>query len=110
MKRDGFTHAATSQNTERLAGVDRKAYVLKDLMIAKCLVDMLEFDVRLFVLRRWLVNKIVHVSRSEKRRCARARSSGVFRFSNISAAKANFRNSDSLITRVLPLGNNGTIL
>src|SRR4029077_4415343 len=110
MERNRFTYTAAAQNTKSLAGIDLKAYVFQDFMIAEGFIDVLKLNVRQVPLRRWMVGMFAHVSWPEKRRRARGRSSGVFRFSNISAAKANWRSSDSLITSVLSLGKSGTIL
>src|SRR5689334_20087744 len=75
---------------------------------------MLELDIRMRGIGAGLlvlVGNMVHGAGSAAlRRRARVRSSGVFRFSNISAVKANPRISCSVIRQVWSEGNKGTIL
>jgi len=61
MKRYGFAHAAAAQDAERFAGEDLKAYIFQHLVIAECLVNMLELNVR-FLFRIRILRKVAHLS------------------------------------------------
>ena len=110
MQGDRFAHAAAPENAERFTGIHLEAHILKHAMVAERFVNVPELDVRLVAFRVWVMLLVAHVSRPEKRRRARSMSSGVFRFSSISALKANRRSSASLITSVWPRGKSGVIL
>src|SRR5262249_26863246 len=107
LQRDRFAHAAASQDAKSLARHHVEAHIVQYLVLAERLENVAELDVRLV---RVLLMMLVHGCRPDTRFRARSKSSGVFRFSNISATLANWLSSASVSNSVCFSGKVGSTL